>query len=229
MSTRKGASSKAGKKKGGAKGSAKKATARSTAAKGAAAKKATPSVMQFLEKLGGAPETSRKRSTPAKGLLGDISREDLVRAGRIDRDSAEGPPEPAADPPAAAPLEVELQSEGEGASARRSERLAWREQVKVSSVFAGAQQGTVGNLSSGGVFVETAHLLDEGDPVVLNFPGREGGPLHITGRVRWVTPFGGLDDARAGMGIEFVGLDERRRSRLESILAGLPQKAEPDH
>ena len=34
----------------------------------------------------------------------------------------------------------------------------------------------------------------------------DGKRVRISGRVRWVTPFGGLKDARAGMGIELVGV-----------------------
>lgn len=44
-------------------------------------KSSTPSVMGFLSKVGGAP---RQGSTPAKGLLGKISKEDLQRVGRLE-------------------------------------------------------------------------------------------------------------------------------------------------
>jgi uncharacterized protein (TIGR02266 family) len=93
----------------------------------------------------------------------------------------------------------------------------------VASVLAGQhRQGRAGNLSTSGIFIETTHLLDVGDPLVLSFPTGGGAPLNVSGRVRWVTPFGGADDALPGMGIEFVGLDDTKRSRLERMLEGLP-------
>lgn len=209
------------------------------------AKKATPTVKQFLAKLGGAPD-ARGKKTPAKGLLGDIRREDLVRAGRIDEGSTEGPPADRSTPPTAAvqedagrsnpsldgsqpaggPLQVEL-AIAEAAKPQRDPRVPWKETVRVSSVFSGLPiDGTAQNLSPGGIFVETADVLEEGDPVLLAFPGAGGQALNISGRVRWVTPFGDLSDARAGMGIEFVGLDARKRDRLERILDGIPRSPE---
>lgn len=193
--------------------------------------KTGPSVMQFLEKLGGAPAAPR-RATPAKGLLGDIKRQDLVDAGRIDADSPEGPP---ADPhptgPVAVaeaedggpPLQVEVSTPEGQAVGRREPRKAWREVVRVASVLAGQHRaGRAGNLSTSGIFIETTHLLDIGDPLVLAFPTEGGAPLNVSGRVRWVTPFGGANDAQPGMGIEFVGLDPSKRSRLGAMLEGLP-------
>ena len=105
--------------------------------------------------------------------------------------------------------------------------MAWKESVRVASVLAGPHRsGRAGNLSSTGIFIETTNLLDLGDPLVLAFPTAGGAPLNVTARVRWVSPFGDAADAQPGMGIEFVGLDARKRSRLEALLVGVPVAAE---
>ncbi len=93
--------------------------------------------------------------------------------------------------------------------------------MEVHRVLKTALEGelTTRDASPSGVFLETTHLLDVGDPVILTFP-IEGGPrMVVHGRVRWVTPFGRMDDPTPGMGIEFVGLDPARRVRLRDLLA----------
>lgn len=106
-----------------------------------------------------------------------------------------------------------------GPSARKLERLAWEGTVDVRGVFAGPVADTrAQNVSAGGVFVETAHLLEVGDPVVLSFADDDGGRLIVSGRVRWVTPFGRIADPTPGMGIEFVGLDSGKRHKLDALL-----------
>ncbi|MEW5849670.1 MAG: PilZ domain-containing protein [Myxococcota bacterium] len=85
-------------------------------------KKATaPSVMGFLSRVGGAPTLGK---TPARGLLGKISADDLRAVGRLPNDGADGegdhlPPPPA--PPAevmAAPEVVPVATEPETPVAR---------------------------------------------------------------------------------------------------------------
>ena len=147
----------------------------------------SPSVMQFLERLGGAP-TAPRRSTPARGLLGDISRKDLVAAGRIDADSPEGPP---ADPhptgpapvelhDAGAPLEIEVSTPDGAPVGRRAERKVWREVVKVASVVAGPHRAASAD------FVTTVPPVIA--PFALNHAGwggtercERGGPERVPG------------------------------------------------
>jgi Tfp pilus assembly protein PilZ len=125
-------------------------------------------------------------------------------------------------------LDFEIITDPEG-SGRRQTRVRWGGTVEVRGVFSGALHGgtsgaggstslPVKDVSLGGVFVESAHLFEIGDPVVLSFPVDGGKRLVVNGRVRWVTPFGRLDDPTPGMGIEFVGLDTPRRDRLEALL-----------
>ena len=208
----------------------------------------TPRVVDFLEKIGG-----RQTHTPARGLLGNLRREDLVAAGRLDPDEnqarplqsdatgAEAPPrhddapsrarfpeDPKADGPNPATdrtvVHVEVSHPGLAPpDGRREERALLSETVQIHSVFGPGPPSKVANVSRGGIFIETARPLEVGDPVQLSFSGGAAGQLRVSGRVRWVTPFGGLKDARAGMGIEFVGLDADRRGRLDALLARLPR------
>lgn len=107
-----------------------------------------------------------------------------------------------------------------GPGARKQERVAFEGTVDVRGVFAGPLAGVprAQNVSLGGVFVETAHLLEVGDPVVLSFSDDRGGRLSVSGRVRWVTPFGRVSDPTPGMGIEFVGVDDVKRDKLDALL-----------
>lgn len=208
---------------------------------GGAGSKKAPSVTSFLSKIS-TPKGQGGAHSPAKGLLGGITREDLAAVGRlqVDDDGAVALAAPAAAPvpsleeAATATLETSARIElslptVEGApssgmstqSGRRQDRVAWSSVVDVRGVFSGAIEGEprTRDVSPGGVFVETAHLLDVGDPVVLSFPLEDGKRLIVNGRVRWVTPFGRVDDPTPGMGIEFVGIDPQRRDRISDLLA----------
>lgn len=179
-----------------------------------------PSVTTFLQKLGGAPST-KGRATPAKGLLGDLQRSDLVDAGRIAPTDV-----PSGLDTDRTVVHVEVSTPRAASLGRKEERRAFQEHVQVRSVFSGTATSTrTVNLSGGGVFVETTAVLEVGDPVMLSFAMTDGGTLTVSGRVRWVTPFGGVDDAVPGMGISFVGLDEAKRHRLERMLKRVPRQA----
>lgn len=146
-------------------------------------------------------------------------------------------PEPAPAEPAAAPaaaieatmeapfdpadaIEIDLASdEGGPASTRRAERIRLDEEVEIRGLFGdGMRADRVRDASLNGVFVETAHPLEVGDPVTLGFHLDDGKTLRVTGRVRWVTPFGGIRDATPGMGIELVGLGGEARTALGALL-----------
>jgi len=210
----------ANKKTRGDKGSSSDASSvRASDARSSKKRAGDPSVTTFLKKLGGAPST-KGRSTPAKGLLGDLQRSDLVDAGRIASSEV-----PAGLDTDRTVVHVEVSTPRAAALGRKEERRAFQEHVQVRSVFSGTATTTrTVNLSGGGVFVETTAVLEVGDPVMLSFAMTDGGTLTVSGRVRWVTPFGGVDDAVPGMGISFVGLDEAKRHRLERMLKRVPRQ-----
>lgn len=204
------------------------------ATKTRASKKATPSVASFLSKIS-TPRGQAGAASPAKGLLGGVTREDVQNVDQLKEavgfDAAGFDAVPVTDA-GATPLvsdggiaiDVELQS-GDGGGGRKAARIAARHTVSVRGVFSRDVSGDGGdpctrNVSAGGVFIETADLLEVGDPVVLDFPLKDGKRLVVNGRVRWVTPFGTMKDPTPGMGIEFVGVDAQKRERIQAILGG---------
>lgn len=123
------------------------------------------------------------------------------------------------------PKEVSVQvGQPVGGNGRQIERKPWTARVQLFAAFSPTLSAArTSNLSGGGVFVETPVLLDVGDPVLLTFEDKGGLALKVSGRVRWATPFGSLDDPRPGMGIEFTGLDAERRRRVEALFERLPR------
>lgn len=160
---------------------------------------------------------AKKLSAPA--------RKAKARADKATPASTSQPPQPAVS--STPPVPVELSASVVGEAPRKTDRVPYRATVDIRGVFAGPVLGQprTQNVSSGGVFVESAHLLDVGDPVVLSFGGEQSSRLVVTGRVRWVTPFGGVSDPVAGMGIEFVGLDAPKREKLDALLRAAQPKS----
>ncbi|MBF5040893.1 TIGR02266 family protein [Aggregicoccus sp. 17bor-14] len=81
------------------------------------------------------------------------------------------------------------------------------------------------NLSGSGLFINTSTPLPVGSPLelVLSLPDAPT-PFEVEGRVARVS---GADNAQhqgAGMGIEFVNVDEDRRSRIERFVTRLRQE-----
>lgn len=182
---------------------------------GSGAKKGSPTVASFLSKIS-TPRGQGSAASPAKGLLGGVTRDDLRNVGRFDDGHHGG------EHNTAGTLDVRS-DEAHGDSGRKSARIRIKHHVGVRGVFAGDVGGTdeptTRDLSAGGVFVETANLLEVGDPVVLSFPLADGKRLVVNGRVRWVTPFGNVADPTPGMGIEFIGVDQGKRDKIEAVLA----------
>ena len=158
-------------------------------------RKGSPSVTEFLSKI----SSGQRAAAPAKGLLGEISKGELVAAGRAEPEAVE----------LVDGFDVDLTSleDEEPVSPRRTPRIALAETVEVRGFF-GLEQQRLTNASLTGVFIETAAPLEVGDAVEK-----------VQGRVRWVTPFGALKDARPGMGIELLGVDTEKREMLAELLS----------
>lgn len=169
-------------------------------------RKGSPSVTEFLSKI----SSGQRAAAPAKGLLGEVRKEELVAAGRVE-------PEPVEFVDG---FDVDLTSleDEEPVSPRRTPRIAVAETVEVRGFF-GLEQQRLTNASLTGVFIETASPLEVGDAVEIAFPRPGGRKLKVQGRVRWVTPFGGLKDARPGMGIELLGVDAEKREMLAELIS----------
>ncbi len=189
-----------------------------------------PSVTAFLARITGQPRSITAAGRTVKSLLGDVTHDDLRRAGRTPAirfldpvdDVLRFTPPPKTTATATIRAEVSQPPMAVPASGRPP-RVRLRMPVDIRGVFHPIGAPPVAtDLSVGGVFVETASPLDVGDHVVVAFPAGNGhgeGAFSVNGRVRWVTPFGRLDDARPGMGIEFIGVDAVKRARLADLLA----------
>jgi uncharacterized protein (TIGR02266 family) len=85
---------------------------------------------------------------------------------------------------------------------------------------AGAQAGqlsfTSADVSAGGVFLKSELLLEQGEALTLEF-SLEGRPMRARAKVAWARRFPLAGEA-AGMGVEFVEMEERERATLERYL-----------
>lgn len=166
-------------------------------------------------------KSSPKKSAPRKGApaarqsTDPGTSEELLDVEAIEVDISSFEDEPGSSPPAFTTSAPSATT----ATPRRAERVSLAEKVEIRGAFGSeGMDHTVRDASLHGVFVETAYLLEVGDAVALSFRLEDGGHLKVTGRVRWVTPFGGLKDARPGMGIELVALAPDARETLSSLL-----------
>ncbi|MBI5495689.1 MAG: PilZ domain-containing protein [Deltaproteobacteria bacterium] len=208
-------------------------------------KASAPSVMGFLQRVGGAAGTGR---TPARGLLGKITAEDLKSVGR----APEQPPPaaaPAAEEKPVAQVDVALDpqpvtppdplpsveerlrkvgdmgrrsavSSGDRAN-RKDDRYPFSVRVEYSTVGRSAAE-MAENLSATGIFIHTSTPLEIGDPVMVNFQVADSAfPLTLPARVKWVSAYGGIDRPSSGMGLEFTALDDKKRRTLAGIIARL--------
>jgi type IV pilus assembly protein PilZ len=76
------------------------------------------------------------------------------------------------------------------------------------------------NINEGGVFIETDCPAELDSVVHLRFrlPGTRE-TLRVTGRVAWISP--GSTDHPQGMGVEFEGLSDRDRDRINELVLRL--------
>ena len=85
-------------------------------------------------------------------------------------------------------------------------------------------RGCVGNVSLGGVFVETTTIPERGDRLWLSFEGPDGEIVEAIGIVWWTTPPGEEEGtARQGFGLRLVASSGDYRK----FLRGLSRKSEP--
>jgi uncharacterized protein (TIGR02266 family) len=186
--------------------------------------------MVFLSRVAGASPAQGK--TPARGLLGKITAQDLKDAGRVPDDGpvAAPPPPPPVEPAPAQPVLTpeerlarlrQMDTQEGSRDKRMSDRFPFAVMVEYSTVGRTCTE-LADNLSATGMFIHTSTPLEIGDPVMVNFTVPDTNfPLTFPARVKWVSAFGGLDRPTAGMGLEFTALDDKRRRALASIMARL--------
>ena len=85
------------------------------------------------------------------------------------------------------------------------------------------------NISRGGIFINTRNPLAVGTTVrlIISLPDTAF-PFDLSGKVIRVSEFDNPSNQVPGMGIEFVDVDDEKRSRLERFVERL-RKELPDH
>jgi type IV pilus assembly protein PilZ len=111
--------------------------------------------------------------------------------------------------------------------ARKSERLQHELLVAYRTVDGFITDWAV-NISRGGLFINTRTPLALGSVVrlIISLPDAAF-PFDLTGRVIRVQPFDPAVDQMAGMGLEFIDIDEEKMVRLERFVERL-RKELPD-
>ena len=114
-------------------------------------------------------------------------------------------------------LPVGIQSGAEHASQRRNRRATLRTAIDLRSA-SNLYTGFTQNVSSGGVFVATHHIVPIGSHIELELSFAEaGGPvIQATGEVRWVREES--SGAEPGMGLRFVKLSEEHQRWLDQFV-----------
>ncbi len=82
---------------------------------------------------------------------------------------------------------------------------------------AGQLSFTSADVSAGGAFLLSDLLLEPGEGLTLDFVLDAGAALHAQGRVAWVRRFPSAGEP-AGMGVEFLGLDEAQREAIKNFV-----------
>lgn len=84
-------------------------------------------------------------------------------------------------------------------------------------------------LKNGGIFIPTEKSFELGDEVFLLLSLMDEPQRHpVTGKVVWITPQGALGGRRAGIGIQFSGIEGSNvQKKIETYLAGALQSEQP--
>ena len=82
------------------------------------------------------------------------------------------------------------------------------------------------NISKGGTFIRTERPLDVGTEFVFALSIRSlEEPLRLQGRVKWIVPSADATaDSPAGMGIEFMYVDDAERHATEKVVEDLMKR-----
>lgn len=105
------------------------------------------------------------------------------------------------------------------ADQRRAERRALATQFSARDASgAGTLTFTSEDVSAGGVFLRSELLLEQGEPLALEFTVPGAGEVKAQARVAWVRRFP-AEGQSAGMGVEFLVLRDDERTALTRWLA----------
>lgn len=109
---------------------------------------------------------------------------------------------------------AESSSRGSAAGARREERQAVKTRFSARDTSgAGTLLFESADVSTGGAFLKSDLLLEQGEALSLTFDVPDAGAVQAQARVAWVRRFPEQGQV-AGMGIEFVSMRDEDRQRL---------------
>jgi len=78
------------------------------------------------------------------------------------------------------------------------------------------------NISKGGTFIRTKRPLDIGTEFMFVLSLPEAVELELKGVVKWVVPEAEASEEKpAGMGIQFVYVDDAQRMAVEAVVSGM--------
>jgi len=78
------------------------------------------------------------------------------------------------------------------------------------------------NISKGGTFIRTTRPLDIGTEFMFVLSLPEAVELELKGVVKWVVPEAEASEEKpAGMGIQFVYVDDAQRMAVEAVVSGM--------
>jgi uncharacterized protein (TIGR02266 family) len=76
------------------------------------------------------------------------------------------------------------------------------------------------NMSEGGVFIATHHVVPVGQTIVIHMMlPFEDEPVVTLGEVRWTRECRGQDDVSPGLGVQFIGLDAKSLAKVRRFVA----------
>lgn len=106
-----------------------------------------------------------------------------------------------------------------GADQRKESRIAVEARFSARDVSgAGILTFVSEDLSLSGAFLKSELLLEQGETLAIQFEVPGAGPIHTPARVVWVRRFP-QGDQTAGMGVEFLALEEQARRTLTQWLS----------
>ena len=116
----------------------------------------------------------------------------------------------------------------DGSNKRKSERLEHELLVAYRTVDGFITDWAV-NISRGGLFINSRTPLPVGTTVrlIVSLPDAAF-PFDLTGRVTRVSEFNNAANEVPGMGLEFVDIDDDKRSRIERFVDKLRDALSPE-
>lgn len=84
-------------------------------------------------------------------------------------------------------------------------------------------------VKGGGLFIRTNHQYQFGSPMSLSIQlMNEDEPYEMNGKVVWITPMGAQGNKVPGIGVQFLGKNNRYLcNKIETYLAGMLKSPQP--